>query len=402
MRRLVSLIVALVALLVATPAHAAGLASTQKLLAREMRHASGASGAYVVDLNDGQTLFADNADTPRMPASVEKLYTSATALLKYGAQGRLSTDVLASQLPDADGVVDGNLVIHGGGDPTFGATSVTALAQRIVQGGLRKVTGDVVGDESLFDAFRGIPASNYLLTSEVGPLSALSYNHGRTGVPRPYWQSSPAQFTADALERALKRLHVKFGTKAKAGTASSGMETLSHWDSPPLADIIRAMNQPSDNYIAEMLVKGLGANYGSAGSTSAGAAVVRSAVSQFGIAPTIVDGSGLSRNDRTTPRQIVQLIAKMDAAGDGPAFEDSLPVAGRSGTLATRMRGTAAQDRCHAKTGTLHDVSTLAGYCDSAGGDRIAFAFMMNRTNVTSAHVRQDAMTVALARYESG
>ena len=84
------------------------------------------------------------------------------------------------------------------------------------------------------------------------------------------------------------------------------------------------------------------------------------------------------------------------------AFDESLAVVGRNGTLYRRMRGTAAQDRCHAKTGTLHDVSTLAGYCDSLGGDKIAFAFMMNRTNPAYAHVLQDKMTVELARYETG
>src|SRR5262245_35101786 len=79
-----------------------------------------------------------------------------------------------------------------------------------------------------------------------------------------------------------------------------------------------------------------------------------------GIAPSIVDGSGLSRSDRTTPREVVELLKHMDESEAGVAFDSSLPVAGRNGTLYNRMRGTAAQDRCHAKTGTLHDVSALA------------------------------------------
>jgi D-alanyl-D-alanine carboxypeptidase/D-alanyl-D-alanine-endopeptidase (penicillin-binding protein 4) len=79
------------------------------------------------------------------------------------------------------------------------------------------------------------------------------------------------------------------------------------------------------------------------------------------------------------------------------AFDASLAVVGRNGTLYKRMRGTAAQDRCHAKTGTLHDVSTLAGYCTTTGGRRVAFAFMMNATTVWKAHPLQDRMTAALA-----
>jgi D-alanyl-D-alanine carboxypeptidase/D-alanyl-D-alanine-endopeptidase (penicillin-binding protein 4) len=75
-------------------------------------------------------------------------------------------------------------------------------------------------------------------------------------------------------------------------------------------------------------------------------------------------------------------------------------VIGRNGTLYRRMRGTAAQDRCHAKTGTLRDVSTLAGYCTTVGGRRVAFAFLMNATTTWRSHPLQDAMTAALARLD--
>jgi D-alanyl-D-alanine carboxypeptidase/D-alanyl-D-alanine-endopeptidase (penicillin-binding protein 4) len=81
----------------------------------------------------------------------------------------------------------------------------------------------------------------------------------------------------------------------------------------------------------------------------------------------------------------------------GKDLEESLAVAGRTGTLATRMRGTAAQNNCHAKTGTLSDASALAGYCTASGGDQIAFAFLMNSVNVTTARVAQDRMAEAIA-----
>ena len=82
-----------------------------------------------------------------------------------------------------------------------------------------------------------------------------------------------------------------------------------------------------------------------------------------------------------------------------PAFTASLAVAGRSGTLSTRMRGTTAQGRCRAKTGTLRDVSALAGYCDTTAGGHVAFAFLMNGTAPWWARIRQDRMTAVLARY---
>jgi D-alanyl-D-alanine carboxypeptidase/D-alanyl-D-alanine-endopeptidase (penicillin-binding protein 4) len=396
MKRALPVIFAL--LVLAPPARAADLAATQRLLAREMGKAGPAAGAYVVNVGTGQELYSYNADVERIPASVEKLYTSSAALLRYRPEGRLSTTVLSEGVPDEDGELAGDLVLRGGGDPTFDAADAGTLADRLVRAGLKRIDGHVVGDESMFDAFRGPPSSKYALTSDVGPLSALSYNHGRTGKRHPYFQTSPARFTAQAFEKLLKHRHVKISGKAGAGTAATGMTPLAHWDSPALAAIVKAMNQPSDNYIAEMLVKGLGADYGTAGSTAAGAAVVRNAVARFKIAPKISDGSGLSRFDRTSPRQVVRLLSGMAGTEAATALDASLAVVGRNGTLAKRMRGTAAQDNCHAKTGTLHDVSTLAGYCRTAAGDRVAFAFLMNATTVWKAHPLQDRMTAALAR----
>jgi serine-type D-Ala-D-Ala carboxypeptidase/endopeptidase (penicillin-binding protein 4) len=399
--RRLTFLIALVVLVAAPSAHAAGLAATTKVLQREMARAGGSSGAYVLDLGSGTELYASKPDVGRMPASVNKLYTSATALLRYGADGRLTTTVLSSGLPDETGTINGNVVLRGGGDPTFNTASASTLAKQLAGAGLQRITGRVIGDESAFDAFRGVPASGYRLTNEVGPLSALAYNHGRTGKPTPYFQASPARFAAQAFEKALEREGVKITGSARAGLTPEGMTPLSEFESPPLAAIVRLMNQPSDNYIAEMLIKSLGAQFGTAGSTTAGGTVIREAVRDFGIAPSVIDGSGLSRDDRTTPREVVRLLKGMDESEAGDAFDASLPVAGRNGTLHNRMRGTVAQDRCHAKTGTLHDVSALAGFCNTTGGERVAFAFLMNRVYPSSARALQDRMTVALARYDA-
>jgi D-alanyl-D-alanine carboxypeptidase/D-alanyl-D-alanine-endopeptidase (penicillin-binding protein 4) len=398
MTRLCLLLIALLAL-VAAPAEAAGLSATKRVLNREMARAGAYSGAYAVDLDTNRVLYAKKGDTPRMPASVNKLYTASTALLLYGAEGRLTTSVLAPALPDDTGTIQGNLVLRGGGDPTLDKTAVGKIAGRLVNGGLTHIEGRILGDESAFDAFRGVPSSHYALTSDVGPLSALSYDHGVTGKRRPFWQAHPAQFTADALTKALKKRGVTVDGKARAGRASAGMTPLTEWDSPTIAQIIGQMLPPSDNYDAEMLAKDLGADYGATGSTAAGTAVVRSTIARFGITPAIVDGSGLSRLDRTSPHQVVKLLSGMADTDQGTALDGALAVVGRTGTVYNRMRGTAAQDRCHAKTGTLHDVSALAGYCLTLGGDRVAFAFLMNAVYPLAAHVLQDKMTVALARY---
>jgi D-alanyl-D-alanine carboxypeptidase/D-alanyl-D-alanine-endopeptidase (penicillin-binding protein 4) len=110
----------------------------------------------------------------------------------------------------------------------------------------------------------------------------------------------------------------------------------------------------------------------------------------------MIDGSGLSRGNLTTPRDVVELLAGMHASAP---FRDSLAVAGRSGTLADRMERGAARDRCQAKTGTLTGVSALAGYCTGRDGSRVAFAFLMNGVSIWGAHAVQDRMAAALARY---
>ena len=254
----------------------------------------------------------------------------------------------------------------------------------------------MIGDESAFDTRRGVPSSAFRLTSEVGPLSALTFNRGRTGRRAPYWQSRPANFAATAFTKQLRHLGVDVAGGARRGRTPSGAVPVGAWRSQSVAELLRLMNQPSDNFMAETLVKVLGTRFGGAGSTAAGTAVVRDELAELDIAPQVVDGSGLSRSDRTSPRDVVTLL---DELGGDAAFVGSLAVAGRSGTIATRMRGTVAQDRCRAKTGTLRDVSALAGYCTSVSGREVAFAFLMNYVSPWNARVLQDRMAIALATY---
>ena len=149
-----------------------------------------------------------------------------------------------------------------------------------------------------------------------------------------------------------------------------------------------------------MLVKALGARFGSGGTTTAGLAVTRAQLATFGIHPKLADGSGLSRTNHTTARQVVRLLERMDGQDNAATWTASLPVAGRSGTLRNRMRGTAAAGRCAAKTGTLIGVSALSGYCTSTGGVRIAFSFIENRVCNYCAKKVEDRMVSAIARLE--
>jgi D-alanyl-D-alanine carboxypeptidase/D-alanyl-D-alanine-endopeptidase (penicillin-binding protein 4) len=183
-------------------------------------------------------------------------------------------------------------------------------------------------------------------------------------------------------------------------TPTTGTQQLALVQSPPLATLLGLMDRASDNFFAEMLVKDLGAFFAGAGSTPAGAKLVRTTMSRrLGIGPTVLDGSGLSHSDRTTPLAVASLLVALSGTQIGSILQADLAVSGRSGTLVRRMRGTAAAGRCQAKTGTLNGVSNLAGWCDSAGGHTLAFCFLMNGIGELTAHRLQDAMTVALARY---
>jgi D-alanyl-D-alanine carboxypeptidase/D-alanyl-D-alanine-endopeptidase (penicillin-binding protein 4) len=160
-------------------------------------------------------------------------------------------------------------------------------------------------------------------------------------------------------------------------------------------------NVPSENFYAEMLLKALGARFGTGGTTAAGIAVVRAELARFQVRPQMADGSGLSRADRTSARHVVRLLRAMDAEPEAaPAWRASLPVAGRSGTLRKRLRRTAAAGRCAAKTGTLIGVSALSGYCTTTTGSRVAFSFLENRVCNWCAKDVEDRMVAAIARYD--
>lgn len=407
MRRIVLTLVVLAATGAAS-APAATAAPLDRLVATGLARAGGASGGYVLDTTTGRVLASVRADTPRIPASVEKLYTSATALLRFGARGTLKTTVLGvGRLNDA-GVWRGDLYLRGGGDPTFGSTSFTrraygvgatveALAARVADAGIERVTGRVYGDESWFDRLRGGPASGFALDRWIGgPLSGLLVNRGLAREDGSAWQTMPAKFAAQRLTDELRRVGVRVSGGPGERTAPAAAEEVASVSSPTMATLIRLTLVPSDNYVAEMLLKGVGARFGTSGSTSAGGVVVRRTVSRWGIAPRISDGSGLSRANGTSPRQVVALLNGLRA---NKAFRAALPVAGRSGTLAARMRHTSAQDRCQAKTGTLSNVSALAGYCRTPNGHVLAFAFLSNSVSTYTAKAAEDRLLVQLARY---
>ena len=407
------------ALLIGASAQARGAAPrAQRRLQRTLSHdlalAGGSHGALVVDLETGQTLYSASPSTPRLPASVEKLYTTSTALQAFGPGASLGTTVLGAGALDSTGTFHGTIYLHGGGDPTFGSagfdtylygTGVGATVQRLAgalrSAGVRRIAGGVAGDESYFDSLRGTPATGFGPDLEVeGELSALAYDDGFVSTAETALQPRPALFATQQFVSAMRAAGIRgpSPTRVYTARAPTGAKRLAVIHSPRIATLIKMTNTPSDNFFAETLLKDLGAAYGAGGTTAAGAGVVRSVIAAtFGLHPQLNDGSGLSRYDHTSPAQIVTLLQKQQSDRD---FVGSLAVAGVSGTMQDEMLGSRAVGNCRGKTGTLIDVANLVGYCTARNGDTLAFAFMMQGISDTNyGHSLEDEMGVALANY---
>jgi D-alanyl-D-alanine carboxypeptidase/D-alanyl-D-alanine-endopeptidase (penicillin-binding protein 4) len=389
--------------------------SLRAAMRRDMNRIGGQSGAFVLDLTTGVTLYADAATVPRLPASVQKLYTTTTVLKRFGPAARLSTTVWGRGWEGSAGVWHGTIYLKGGGDPTFGwadfdratygtsGTTVQRLVHNLIHdAGITGVEGRILGDASYFDSLRSTAESNYHPDIYMtGELNALAFDRGFASSSGTGYQQHPALYAAQQFAGALQQAGVRLGTHIRISTGQTPARArlLGTVSSARMARLIQLTNTPSDNFLAEMLLKGLGARFGRGGTTAAGVSVVHSELARaFGLRPRFNDGSGLSYADATSPRQVVTLLQAM--AGD-PVFRHSLAVGGRTGTLRDEMRGTAAAGRCTGKTGTLRSVANLSGYCLARDGHTLAFAILANGVaSPDEVHtIEGNDMAPALARY---
>ncbi len=389
-------------------------AASQKALSRSelreqlddaMDYAGGASGAFVFDVDGGGELFGEDAGERRVPASNEKLFTTAAFLAALGPDAHLETRAYAvgKLTGRGDSVLDGDLVVVGDGDPAFGTarfarahdqpvSRVATLAGNVAQAGIKRITGRVLADDTIFDRKRAAGP-------DLSPLSGLSFNNG---IDEGGYAHDPELVAAKAMKHALRKRGIKVRGRIGHQNLPDNVlrtEPLAAVASPRVSALIEETNVPSNNFFAEMLLKRLAATDGSRGTRLAGAEGVERFAQSVGTDIQAVDGSGLSRRNAVSPQEVVKLLVGMARDRENAeAFRDSLPVAGREGTVADRMRGTAAEGNCATKTGTLDGVSALSGYCD-AGGRTIAFSVLNNGVDVNAARVTQDRVAAAIARY---
>ena len=455
-------------------------------------------GVKVVSLDNGRVIFEDNAAKLLRPASNMKIYTVAAALDRLSPDYRFMTSVYASARPDSRGVIRGDLRIYGRGDPSIAARfnngdyfkAIDELATRIVAAGVKRVEGDLVGDETYFvgpkhgagwewedltwyygaevtpltvndnalDLFVkpgtavGQPAVittgppdplltivNRATTSPKGARRELSIYRGLNentitisgtialddrGYTGGIGISHPALLFVYLLRTSLAQKGVVITGKSRvtgevaipsvSPVASPVQEEIATLQSPPFSVIAAQTLKFSQNLYTELILRTLGklpplpspapspAATPSASTTpnvsaaptptpspsilqrtseGLGLEAVKSFLRTVGVRPeTLVldDGSGLSRDDMITAESTVQLLQFMDKHRYAAVFRDALPIAGVDGTLRNRMRGTPAENNVRAKTGSLSSANSLAGYVTTAGGEKLAFAIIVN------------------------
>jgi len=367
------------------------------------------------------TIYEHAVDVALIPASTQKLLVGHVALEVMGADHRFRTEVVGN--PPVDGVVEGDLTLVGGGDPLLSTaadafvrriadqpiTFLDELADEVVAAGVKHVRGGVVGDESRYDQTRVVASwpERYLSQNQVGPLSALTVNDGYRLVLSPDAEpdhersADPAADAALALIDLLRERGVVVDGGAGNGRAPAGATALAHVESAPLSAVFRQLLEQSDNGTAELLTKELGVRSGDGGTTAAGTAFIREQAAAAGLPVgglLMADGSGLDRNNRATCDELVEVLTA--AGGPDGLLAGSLPVAGRTGTLRNRFRGTPAEGRLMAKTGSLNDVTSLAGFVEMPDGQIATFAYIANGPQADDPRRGQDFLGALLGQYE--
>ncbi|HEX3324047.1 MAG TPA: D-alanyl-D-alanine carboxypeptidase/D-alanyl-D-alanine-endopeptidase [Solirubrobacterales bacterium] len=412
MRR-AAILLAVLAVLALLPSIASAASGSCQDMKRRLVYGGGAaSGLFVVDAETGKPICARTAKRPRILASNTKLFTTSTALSRFGPEYRVVTKLLADGTIGPGGMLRGNLYLQGAGDPALGVpsfydryggglgTNLLALVGQLREAGVRQVTGRLYADDSVFDRVRGVADSGYATSPYIGPLSGLSFDSGYRGSISEGFADDPATLAAQKLAAALRSAGIAIRTQVARSVTPAGAEALGSVRSPTMSQLVETTDVYSNNFFAEMLAKLLGAHFGGAGTTAAGTAVVERFARSHGSGIQAVDGSGLTRGNRASPFQVAGLLEAIRQAPIGDEFIQDLALAGHEGTVADRMHGTAAYGRCRTKTGTLTGVSALSGICFNRSGRTMIFSILMNGVaDLSLAHYEQDKIAAAVASY---
>jgi serine-type D-Ala-D-Ala carboxypeptidase/endopeptidase (penicillin-binding protein 4) len=367
-------------------------------LVRLAKRAGGSGGFTVLDGGSGRVLAESAGSTARPLGSTAKLLTTGVAALAHAERPLQTAVMTAAPLDPATGTLGGDLILEGGGDPLLGEAQLQRLADAVQAGGIRTITGSVVGDGRLFDALAGGPATGGAFDLNFnGSVGALTYDRGRQAVGGPL-QPDPARAAAYRFDDVLEARGITIRGVPKAGVAPAGAAALGLPLLTGLAPVIKDINKVSDDFAAEVLAKDLAVRFHQPqpATTAEGAAVIRAQARRLGATLFPVDGSGVDPATKGSPRQLARFVRRIRAKR---LITASLPIAGVDGTLATRMTSGAAHRNCHAKTGSLPQSrdSSLAGWCTVHGRTLV---FSIQRVHVSSqpaAKAAEDAMVQRIA-----
>lgn len=413
MRRSATLLAAVAAVLFVLLAGSADASQTCDRMRSLLRQASSQASLLVVATESGKTVCASSPGRALPLASNMKLFTTAAALSRLGPETRIPTRVLHDGRIDSKGVLHGSLYLKGGGDPALGTpsfyntylgglgTNLFALKAQIRAAGIESVTGRLYVDDTIFDRRRGVADSGYATSIYIGPLSGLAFNTGYAGSSASSgFSSDPAKLAGAKLARSLRSAGVDLPVQVALRQAPPFASQVAVVRSPTIHQIANVTDVYSHNFFAEMLMKLLGARLGGGGTTAAGAEVVEDFSRSKGSVVQAVDGSGLTRSNRASAREVVDLLLGMRDDPAGEEFIQDLALAGKEGTVDSRMGGSAAYGRCRTKTGTISGVSNLSGYCFNKSGRIMAFSILMSGVgNLSLAHLNQDRIAAAIAGY---
>ncbi len=332
-------------------------------------------GIKIVAVQTGEVIYEKNPRKLHHPASTTKLFTAATALARLGSDYRFETTLYVDA--DADTQVVQNLYFKGRADPVLQPHDIVTLVDALLENDVNLIQGDIVVDATYLDTVREGPG--WMWDDRPLRISALSI---RQIEPEPGTRSR-ALACGYLLKNELEQKGIEVTGNVVPGTVPLDARMVAKHLSPPLADILKLMNKPSNNWIAELLFKTIGAEVmGEPGTWQKGRDAVNEFLEEITGEPPVhrfVDGSGLSRYNLLNAELLTQLLVSMHHDFKlMPEFLASLPIAGVDGTLRNRMQGMSSEKVLRAKTGTLSGVSALAGYTTTADGEVVAFGILMS------------------------
>ncbi|MDX9919251.1 MAG: D-alanyl-D-alanine carboxypeptidase/D-alanyl-D-alanine-endopeptidase [Paludibacter sp.] len=415
----------------------------------------------VKDLKSNKSLYSYRANNSAVPASTMKLVTTATALEMFGPDFRFSTTLeMDGELKD--GVLNGNLIIRGGGDPTLGSAKMgdqdfmNKWVQAVKSAGIKKINGRIIANTSVFDqqvvnprwiwedmgnyyapgihgisyldnTFRlilksgkvgtpteivraepeiaGMSFQNYVMSASIGYDNAYFYGEPFSG-SRTLFGEIPANKDEFAVKGDIPNPGLLLAQHFHAALLEAGFgisefplidlfntkaaKVIYTHQSAPLSEIITETNVKSNNHFAEYLFKYLATTKAIPATNKSAVSVIESFWRQRALSVNQLfmnDGSGLSPNNGVSAAFFVNLLTYMRKESKyAEVFQKSLAVSGKSGTLTSFLAKSNLKGKVFAKSGTLAQVKSYAGYVET-GSTTLAFAIIVNNPNGSSSEV---------------